>query len=121
MHVPGLRDSSSLVCGCAQFRARPRAVREVDGTGARVLVHAPIDQTHATAAVINEEVTDATEFFLPGGMHDDLAEAFRSREGGRGTTTSRSYRGCRRVPKCKSHLAALLGLMNESCDLYFRF
>jgi hypothetical protein len=48
------------LCATAlRFRARPCAVRVVDGTGARVLVHALIDQIHATAAVINEEVRDA--------------------------------------------------------------
>jgi len=35
-------------------------VRVVDGTGARVLVHALIYQIHATAVVITEEVRDAT-------------------------------------------------------------
>jgi hypothetical protein len=96
-------------------------VRVVDGTGARVLVHAHIDQIHATAVAITEEVRDATVFILPGGTHDGLGEAFGSGEGGRGTTTSRSYRDCRKVSNCKSYLAALLGLMNESCVLYFRF
>ena len=42
-------------------------MRVVDGTGARVLVHALIDQIHATTVVVTEEVRDATVFILPGG------------------------------------------------------
>ena len=55
----------------------------------RVLVtagehEALIDQIHPTAAVIAEEVKDTTVFVLPGGVHEDLIEAFGSGEGGRG-------------------------------------
>jgi acetyl esterase/lipase len=44
----------------------------------------PIDPILTTAAAISEEVRDTTMFVLPGGVHDDLIEAFSSGEGGRG-------------------------------------
>jgi acetyl esterase/lipase len=43
-----------------------------------------IDPILNTAAVISEEVQDTTVFVLPGGVHEDLIEAFSSGEGGRG-------------------------------------
>ena len=43
-----------------------------------------IDQIHPTSVAIAEEVKDTMVFFLPGGVHEDLIEAFGSGEGGRG-------------------------------------
>jgi hypothetical protein len=43
-----------------------------------------VDQIQKTGAVIAEEVKDTTVFVLPAGVHEDLIEAFASREGERG-------------------------------------
>jgi len=43
-----------------------------------------IDPILTTAAAISEEVQDTTLFVLPGGVHEDLIEAFWLGEGGRG-------------------------------------
>jgi acetyl esterase/lipase len=43
-----------------------------------------IDPILTTAAAISEEVQDTTVFVLPGGVHEDLIDAFWLGEGGRG-------------------------------------
>ena len=56
-----------------------------------------VDQIQKTRAAIAEEVKDTTVFVLPGGVHEDLIEAFASGRVREGMTTNSLCRGCRRV------------------------